>query len=94
MTVVGQQRGFLPQLADNVYEAGSAMLSFSGVRFRSAAAVFFSFRNAFPSLSQLWMTAELFRLRLLCKVCRLVSHLDVGWEPLLRVAGCSGPPAG
>lgn len=50
VTMVGQQSGFAPGrvLADGMYEAEAAMISFSVVRLRSSAAVFFDFKNAFP----------------------------------------------
>lgn len=69
--VVGQQWGLIPgrQLADNVCEAESAMLSFSAVRFRSVDVVFFYFNNALPSLSRRWMLEPLACLAFLAACC-------------------------
>lgn len=66
------------QRTDNVCEVESAMLSFSAVRSRTAAVVFFGFGNAFPSLSRRWMLAALPRLGLSCGLRRLVSQLYAG----------------
>lgn len=76
-TVVGQHRGFVPGrgLADNVFEAEKAMLSFSGMRVRSAAAVFCDLHTAFPSWPRRWMLTSFLRMELPTGVLRLIAHL-------------------
>lgn len=64
ITVVARQRGFVPgrSLADNLYELEAAMILFSGMRQRSAAALYYDFRTAFPSLARAWMLRVLRRI--------------------------------
>lgn len=57
------------------------MLSFSAVRLRTASAVLFDFRHAFPWLSRQWLLPALTRLEILCGVLRLISQLFADCEP-------------
>ena len=84
-----QQRGFVSGRAahDNIIELEAAMLSASSTSVRSAAAVFFDFANAFPSIAHVWIFAVLERLGVPDRVIRFVRALYHDCRALLCFAG-------
>lgn len=88
-TVVAQQRGLVPgrSLGDKLYELEAAMLSYSGMRQRSAAAILVDFRTAFPALSRRWLLKVLRAMGMPLGMVRVVEQLYINCECMLVFSG-------
>lgn len=63
------------------------MISYSGWRQRSAAAIFFDFRTAFPSLSRCWLIRVLRGMHVPCGVARAVAEMYANCDSMLLIGG-------
>lgn len=88
-TVMSQQRGFVVgrSLGDYLYELEATMISYSGWRQRLAAAIFFDFRTAFPSLSRCWLIRVLRGMHVPCGVVRAVEEMCDNCDSMLLFRG-------
>lgn len=88
-TVLGQQRGFVLGRSNSYNLCGleTAIVRFSGMQRRSAAALFLDFRTAFPSLARRWLLSVLRHMGLPPGLLRIIVALYSECRSLLLFGG-------